>query len=48
MTTYTYQKVKINGANGWIVTRWINNIHTGKAFVRTKKDADNAFEGGEA
>jgi hypothetical protein len=44
MTTYTFQKVRLNGKNGWIATRYINSIHAGKQFGITKKQAIAAFE----
>tara|TARA_R110002126_G_scaffold54971_1_gene148355 strand:+ start:5640 stop:5795 length:156 start_codon:yes stop_codon:yes gene_type:complete len=44
MTKYTFQKVRFNGVNGWIVTRWVNGVHAGKAFGKTKKAAIEQFD----
>ena len=45
MTTYTYQKVTLNGISGWIATRRIDGIHAGKQFGRTQRAAREAFDG---
>ena len=44
MTTFTFQKVRLNGKNGWIATRYVNGVHSGKQFGTTKKQAMAAFE----
>jgi hypothetical protein len=43
MTTYTYEKVTLNGKKGWIATRRIEGVHAGKQFGKTKKAAREAF-----
>lgn len=45
MTTYTYQKVTLNGISGWIATRRIEGTHAGKQFGRTQRAAREAFDG---
>lgn len=44
MTTYTFEKALVNHVKGWIATRWINGVHAGKAFGKTKKAAIAAFD----
>lgn len=44
MVKYTFQKASLNGLNGWIVTRWIDGVHSGKAFGKTKKEAVEQFD----
>ncbi len=44
MTTFTYQAVIFNGVQGWLATRRIDGVYSGKQFGKTKKDARLAFE----
>lgn len=44
MTTFTYEKVRLNGVNGYIATRRINGVHAGKQFGKTQKAAREAFD----
>jgi hypothetical protein len=43
MVKYTFQKASLNGLKGWIVTVWIDGVHSGKAFGKTKKEAIAQF-----
>ena len=44
MTTFAYEAVRLNGQNGYIVTRRIDGVHAGKAFGKTKTAARAALE----
>jgi hypothetical protein len=44
MIKYTFQKASFNGLKGWIATRWIDGVHSGKAFGKTKKEAIAQFD----
>lgn len=44
VATFTYEAVRLNGVNGFIATRWINGVHSGKQFGKTKKAARAAFD----
>lgn len=43
MTTYTYQSVTLNGAKGYLATRWMDGVFAGKMFGKTQKSARAAF-----
>jgi len=43
MTTYTFQKVTLNGATGWFATKRINGTYIGKMFGKNKAKAVEAF-----
>jgi hypothetical protein len=43
-TTFTYQAVRLNGVSGYIATRWVDRVHAGKQFGKTKKAAREAFD----
>lgn len=43
-TTFTYQAVRLNGVAGYIATRWIDGVHAGKQFGKTKRSAREAFD----
>jgi hypothetical protein len=43
-TTFTYEAVTLNGVKGWIATRRIDGVHSGKQFGKTKKAAREAFD----
>jgi hypothetical protein len=44
MTTYTFQRVTLNGVKGWFAVRRINGAYAGKLFGKTKHAAMAAFE----
>ena len=43
-TTFTYEAVTLNGVKGWIATRRIDGVHSGRQFGKTKKAAREAFD----
>ena len=43
MITYTFQKVKYNGINGYIATKRIDGLFIGKQFGKTKTEAIKQF-----
>jgi hypothetical protein len=44
MTTYTFQRVTLNGIKGWLAVRRVRGIYAGQLFGKTKHDAIAAFE----
>jgi hypothetical protein len=44
MTTFTFQRVTLNGVAGWIATRRIDGVFSGRQFGKTKKLATAAFD----
>jgi hypothetical protein len=44
MATYTYQAVTYNGVKGFIATRRIDGVFSGKQFGRTKLEAKTLFD----
>ena len=43
MTSYTFERVILNGAKGWIATRRIAGVFAGRQFGRTRAAAVAAF-----
>jgi hypothetical protein len=44
MITYEFQKATVNGKKGWIATKRVNGVFSGRAFGSTKNSAIVAFE----
>ena len=44
MTTYQYERATVNGVQGWIATRRINGLMSGRQFGRTKAAARAALD----
>lgn len=43
-TTYEYERAIVNGVCGWIATRRIDGVFSGRQFGKTKAAARAAFE----
>lgn len=44
MTTYTFQRVTLNGVKGWLAVRRIGGVYAGQLFGKTKHAVIAAFE----
>lgn len=44
MTTYTFERVTLNGVKGWLAVRRIQGVFAGQLFGKTKQDAIAAFQ----
>jgi hypothetical protein len=44
MTTYTFERVTLNGVKGWFAVRRIQGVYAGQLFGKTKHAAIAAFD----
>lgn len=44
MITFTYQRAMLCGRRGWIATRRIDGVFSGRMFGRTKRQAAAQFD----
>jgi hypothetical protein len=44
MTTYTFERVTLNGIKGWLAVRRVGGVYAGQLFGKTKHDAIAAFQ----